>query len=135
MRIRFGALVVPSFIPMTGYILHLDDEKPILQLVERALGHRGHKVRSAQTLAEVAKVTEGSRPSLIICDLHLAEGDGIGAIQQLRARFPRVPVLLLSGAVNDSTISARYRDLAEGFVPKPAPLERIITEVEHLLAS
>jgi CheY-like chemotaxis protein len=119
---------------MTGYILHLDDEKPILQLIERALGHRGHQVRSAQTLAEVAKVTAGSRPALIICDLHLAEGDGVGAIQELRARFPRVPVLLLTGAVNDGTIRSRYRDLADGFVPKPAPLARIITEVEHLLA-
>lgn len=120
---------------MTGYILHLDDEKPILQLVERALGHRGHKVRSAQTLLEATKLTADGGPALIICDLHLAEGDGIDAVRQLRERFPRVPVLLLTGAVSEPGERQRYRELADAFVPKPAPLARIVHEVEHLLAS
>jgi CheY-like chemotaxis protein len=92
------------------YILHLDDEALILRIVGDALAQRGHLVRSATSLREADRLVQSERPALLICDLHLADGDGILAIKALRTRWPGLPVLLLTGSVGAARQASDFAD-------------------------
>jgi CheY-like chemotaxis protein len=117
------------------YILHLDDEALILRIVGDALNQRGHEVRSARTVQDLRRLAAQEKPALLLCDLHLPESDGLTAIRELRARWPDVPVVALSGSVSDPLRSPKFAGMFDAFIPKPCSLAFLTQEVEHLLAS
>jgi len=78
------------------------------QTVEAASGGEAlEKIRNSSTGVD-----------LLISDVLMPEMDGIALVRAVRAEFPRVPVILMSGYVN----CEQLRDLCVDFLPKPMRL-------------
>ena len=90
-------------------------------------------IEQADSLAEGLRVlTASPRIDLVVLDLNLPDTVGTSGIEAIRARFPRVPVMVLSGASDRGTIDRCLRAGASGFLPKTASGERLGTAVRAI---
>jgi DNA-binding NarL/FixJ family response regulator len=56
----------------------------------------------ATTVAEAVAAVREHHPDLVVMDHRLPDGTGIDATNQIKAQRPELPVILLSGALDDS---------------------------------
>jgi DNA-binding NarL/FixJ family response regulator len=77
---------------------------------------------------------ETSRPDLVIADISLKDSSGLELVRNLRARFPKLPVLILS--VHDEAIYAEvaFRAGALGYLMKHEAIDKIVPAIRRLLA-
>ena len=121
---------------MSKLILHLDDEPAIRDLLALALTDAGYRVISVAAPAEALAAVAEQPPDLIITDLQLDVGDGLEVIARLRTQLPGIPVMILSGVLIDPRIAAKsVASHANAYLPKTAPLARILEEVRQLIGS
>ena len=73
-------------------------------------------------------------PDLVIVDLSLPGANGIELIKNIRAEFPKLPVLILS--MHDESLYALrgLRAGAQGYVMKQEALENVIIAIREVLA-
>jgi len=119
---------------LTGTVaLCIDNERSILDGMEKLLGGWGCRVLTAADLAEALAAIEGSglEPDGLLVDYHLDGGNGVAAIAELRRRFGRhVPAILITA---DRSLHVRDEAQAEGAHVlnkplKPASLRALITQ-------
>ena len=81
-------------------------------------------VREAGTLEEAVALLEGDCPfSLLLLDLNMPGMKGFSGLTYVRAQYPSIPVMIVSGT-SDRTTMRRCIDFgASGFLPKTLDLE------------
>jgi len=69
------------------FVLHIENEPLVVTSFERALRSRlrGIRIRGALTLAEARPLMMDRACTAVILDLHLPDGDGFDALQELAA--------------------------------------------------
>jgi len=123
---------------LTGTVaLCIDNERSILDGMEKLLGGWGCRVLTAADLTEALAAMEanGLEPDGLLVDYHLDGGNGIAAIAELRRRLGRqngrdLPAILITA---DRSLHVREEAQAEGahllHKPiKPASLRALITQ-------
>ncbi|HEY2534902.1 MAG TPA: response regulator transcription factor [Xanthobacteraceae bacterium] len=87
----------------------------------------------ADTVAEARTAIARLRPDVLICEISFRRLDGIELVRQMRAHYPRLPILVLSTL--DETIYAQ-RMLAlgvGGYIMKEASTELLLTALRAVL--
>ena len=119
---------------LTGTVaLCIDNERSLLDGMEKLLGGWGCRVLTAADLAEALAAIEGSglEPDGLLVDYHLDGGNGVAAIAELRRRLGRhVPAILITA---DRSLHVREEAQAEAAYIlnkplKPASLRALITQ-------
>lgn len=104
-------------------LLVAEDDENARSLIVDLLGSLGHSI-----VAEVAtgrEAVERARdvvPDVVLLDVHMPDGSGIEAAEEITQTVPGVAVVLFSG---DYTLTLSDREVAAtaaiAFLPKPAP--------------
>ncbi|MGN7161444.1 nitrogen assimilation response regulator NtrX [Sphingomonas sp. SAFR-052] len=121
-------------------ILVVDDETDIRELVAGVLEDEGYETRGAADSDAALEAVAQRRPSLVLLDVWLQGSrlDGLDLLDELKARDPSLPVLVISGHGNIDTAVAAIRRGAVDFIEKPFEAERLLflvqraTETERL---
>jgi DNA-binding response OmpR family regulator len=114
------------------YILVVEDERRLAQVVRRVLEEEGHTVDVAYDGEEgLAMAMEGSH-DVVVLDILLPGIDGIEVCRRLRANHVDAPVLLLTAldAVDD-----RVKGLdagADDYLPKPFAFQELLARLRAL---
>ena len=81
----------------------------------------GTMIDEADSLASACEVIERSETiDLILLDLSIHGVSGFEGLIQIRARFPRLPIIVVSGMDDPHIVQEAIRYGAAGFVPKAA---------------
>ena len=109
-------------------VLVVDDEADIRELVGGVLEDEGYAVRAAANSTEALEAIESRRPSLVLLDVWLQGSrlDGLQLLEQIKARDPSLPVLMISGHGNLDTAVAAIREGAVDFIEKPFEASRLL---------
>lgn len=67
----------------------------------------------------------------VVLDHGLPDGDGITAMGEIRAKFPDVPVIMLTGLNDAETAVRALRAGADDYITKPFELERLFTVIHE----
>jgi Na+/proline symporter/signal transduction histidine kinase len=119
---------------LTGTVaLAIDNERSILDGMEKLLGGWGCRVLTAADLTEALAAIDASgvEPDGLLVDYHLDGGNGVAAITELRRRLGRhVPAILITA---DRSLHVREEAQAEAVhllnkPLKPASLRALITQ-------
>jgi EAL domain-containing protein (putative c-di-GMP-specific phosphodiesterase class I)/CheY-like chemotaxis protein len=95
-------------------LLVVDDEPGIVDFITAAAHKFDYTVASAGTATDFLTLVDSFRPSLIVMDLHLPDGDGVELLRMLVARGFKAPILLMSG-VDERVLAAAYElGMAQG---------------------
>ena len=91
-------------------------------------------VGEVERAEEVPAAVRMGRPDVVVLDVELPGGSGIGAVEALRAEAPEVRVLMLSGFSDPTRVRAALRAGASGYVLKNAPPQEIIDSIRRVAA-
>jgi signal transduction histidine kinase len=83
-----------------GYVLVVDDEHGVRELLTTALRHAGFNARSAPSGETALRMVAQQRPRVVLCDLMMPNGmSGFELIARLRSdpHTARLPVLVVTG--------------------------------------
>ena len=108
-------------------ILIVDDEPNIRRMVGALLGAEGYEVRDASDAASgLARAVE-FEPDLVLLDLMMpGPTDGIDLLEKLRARYPDLPVVMMSGRAGLADAVKATRLGAVNFLEKPLTPEGVL---------
>ncbi|MBL0216947.1 MAG: response regulator [Myxococcales bacterium] len=90
----------PSVKPLlVGRVLVVDDDPQVVRIVERVIRRLGLTVVSARGGAEAIELVqrEGSALDLVLMDLSMPEVSGLAAGTAIRALYPALPIVLITG--------------------------------------
>ncbi|MBD8664819.1 hybrid sensor histidine kinase/response regulator [Rhizobium sp. CFBP 8752] len=124
--------------PLTGLrVLCIDNEPKILEGMALLITGWGCTVREAQSITALDEITRSGEPApdIIIADYHLDDGDGIAAIQSLRAAYEAdVPALLITADRSaDVRNEAEKHGISLQHKPvRPAALRAYLTQISGL---
>ncbi len=115
-------------------ILVVDDDAAIRTVVAQALRRGGHEVSTADSLAQLERALANGLPDVLITDVVLPDGDGLDHVRSVAARFPTLPIIVLS-AQNTLTTAVRAAEVgAYEYLPKPFDLDVLARAVTGALA-
>jgi two-component system cell cycle sensor histidine kinase/response regulator CckA len=84
--------------PAQARILLVDDDPQVRSLIDRVLRDAGYEVIvAADGQAALARAAESAPIDLLLSDVVLPRMNGVALARKLQARFPDMPVLLISG--------------------------------------
>jgi len=114
------------------YILLVEDERRLSQVVRRVLEEEGHTVDVAFDGEEgLAMALEGSH-DVIVLDVMLPEMNGIDVCRSLRTQRVDTPVLLLTAL---DSVDDKVRGLdagADDYLPKPFAFQELLARIRAL---
>jgi DNA-binding NtrC family response regulator len=86
------------------WILLVDDESSIRQLLETVLTSQGLHVELADGAESALALVDAARtaPTLMICDVVMPKKDGLALTRQMLARLPKLKVIFISGKIADA---------------------------------
>jgi two-component system response regulator RegA len=106
-------------------LLIVDDDKPFLQRLARAMETRGYTVDTADTVAEGIRKVEASPPAYAVVDLRLDDGNGLEVIDLIRRRRPDSRMIVLTGYGNIATAVTAVKLGAIDYLAKPADADDV----------
>lgn len=116
-------------------ILIVDDSAVDCRIAASLLGKGAMlSVETAENGRAALELIERSLPDLIVTDLQMPELDGLGLIQAVRTRYPRVPVILMTAHGSEELAVAALEAGAASYVPKSQLPEKLVDTVEQVLA-
>jgi two-component system response regulator GlrR len=100
-------------------VLVVDDDTDLLQLLTLRLRRAGFAVRTAVSGKEALKRLLDSQPHAVVTDLKMDGLDGLELLTEIEARFPVLPVVLMTahGTIPDAVQATRLG--AYAFLTKP----------------
>jgi two-component system, response regulator RegA len=108
-------------------LLLVDDDKPFLQRLARAMEARGYSVDIADTVAEGLKKVEASPPAYVVVDMRLEDGNGLDVLELVRRKRPDSRMVVLTGYGNIATAVTAVKLGAVDYLAKPADADEIHT--------
>jgi two-component system nitrogen regulation response regulator GlnG len=115
-------------------ILVVDDDAAIRTVVAQSLRRAGHRVTTADSLAQLDRALAGGAPDVLVTDVVLPDGDGLSHLAGVAERFPSLPVIVMS-ARNTLTTAVRAAEAgAYEYLPKPFDLDALDRAVAGALA-
>jgi two-component system, OmpR family, response regulator len=114
-------------------ILIVDDDRAILNLMQRVLRDEGYAIDVASTGEEARTLALVHEYDGIILDLNLGDRHGFEILQELRRSGRRTPILLYSGKGDTDTIVRGLDAGADDFVVKPVSNEELRARVRTLV--
>ncbi len=118
------------------YVLAVDDEEHITELVAMALGFNGFEVERAATGREALAAIDRRRPDLVILDVMLPDLDGFEVARRLRMNEgagTKVPIIFLSARDSTADKVEGLRLGVDDYVTKPFSIEELIERVKAVL--
>lgn len=115
-------------------ILVVDDAENIRYLLKTILELQDYDVTTCESGKKALRLMQQDKPSLLILDLMMPEMDGWEVMKQMRAKGIKVPTLVLTARVDDSSkqlTEEKYR--AAGFITKPFLNEDLLKAVNKIL--
>ena len=114
------------------YVLLVEDERRLSQVVRRVLEEEGHTVDAAFDGEEgLAMALEGSH-DVVVLDVMLPEMSGLDVCQSLRKQKVDTPVLLLTAL---DSVDDKVRGLdagADDYLPKPFAFQELLARIRAL---
>lgn len=116
-------------------VLVIDDSVSVRKVVERALAGRQVDVTCAASGTDALECMERDAPDVIICDVVMPDRDGYEICEFVKKhpRLGEIPVLLMSGIVNDEVKQRAARARSEGVLAKPFAAEDLLKRLETLV--
>jgi len=117
-------------------ILIIDDDEQIVDMLSQTLEREGYDIATASDGDEGLDRFRENPADLIITDLIMPEKEGIEIIIELRATYPNIKIIAISGGAR--TAPEEYLALAKGLgaqhtFTKPVNRDELLSAIHELL--
>lgn len=120
------------------HIAVIDDCRAVRHLAIDALSDKGYRVSEAKMVEDALKNVRMGEVDIVLTEIFMPGMGGIAGIKHIRATWPHVKIIAMSGGLDDrmtidkSLLAARVVG-ADVQLPKPFSAEQLIQATESLL--
>jgi two-component system response regulator RegA len=106
-------------------LLIVEDDKPFLSRLARAMESRGFVVDTAETVAEGLQKVRAAAPAYAVIDMRLGDGSGLDVVEAIREKRADARAIVLTGYGNIATAVTAVKLGAVDYLSKPADADDI----------
>ena len=118
---------------MTKPVWIIDDDRSIRWVFEKALQREGIVFTSYASVPEAEAALEFNMPQVVVSDIHMPGGSGLGLLQQLTTRFPKLPVIIMTAYSDLESAVAAFQGGAFEYLPKPFDVDHAIELIRRAI--
>ena len=107
-------------------LLIVEEDKPFLERLSRAMETRGFSVTSCDTVSDGLAQIGKSAPAFAVVDLRLGDGNGLDVISALKQRRADARGIVLTGYGNIATAVNAVKLGAVDYLAKPADADDVV---------
>jgi DNA-binding response OmpR family regulator len=113
-------------------VLLVDDENEFVATLAERLSLRGMAVRTAVNAEEALRMIDAEQPQAVVLDVRMPDISGMVVLQQIKARYPQIRVLLLSahGSTRDGIEGMRLG--AMDYLIKPVNIDELVLKLSNM---
>lgn len=116
-------------------VMLVDDEIPFVKTMKKRLAKRQLNILTAFSGEEALKTLESNKDvDVIILDVKMPGMDGIETLREIKAKFPLIEVIMLTG---HGTIESAVEGMKLGafdYLMKPCEIEELMTKVNEAIS-
>ncbi|OUR82446.1 sigma-54-dependent Fis family transcriptional regulator [Cycloclasticus sp. 46_120_T64] len=115
-------------------VLIVEDDLSFQAVVADALSQQGYQVTCVTDGTAALKALESCQARLVVSDVKMQPMDGQQLLETLKARFPSLPVLLMTAHASVEKAVKAIQAGAADYLSKPLAIETLISRVEETIA-
>ncbi len=109
----------------------VDDDESIRWVLEKSLARDGMVVRAFEGSTELLDALNDEQPDVLLSDIRMPGIDGLALLERVRARWPTLPVIIMTAHSDLDAAVASYKGGAFEYLPKPFDLDTAATLVRR----
>ncbi len=118
-------------------VLIVDDEGPLRHQLMVGLCQHGYEVEECEeglpALAMIKTAKSKQKPfAFVILDVRLPDIDGLKILSVLKATYPDLPVVVITGYGNENTVNMVQSREGSAYLDKPFEMDALISELGRL---
>ena len=116
-----------------GKILIIEDDLVLCRVLRNWLERKRMQVECASTTAQARKIIATTDADIILSDMRLPDGDGIGILEWMNENRYRIPFVIMTQHAEVLSAVRAMKLGAEDYLPKPFQPETLYTMLNGLL--
>src|SRR6201999_522024 len=121
--------------PSHPTVLLVDDNRDLLQFLERLMAESGWELMAAESAAEARKLVAKRKPNAALLDYMLPDGNGVELAQQLKQIVPNLQVTMMTGSLLPPEEEAICEEHDFPVLRKPFLAADVMNQIRSRLAS
>jgi two-component system phosphoglycerate transport system response regulator PgtA len=113
-------------------IIVIDDDHMILDSVKRQLKNQPYEVDFESNPVTALDRIEGKKYDLVLCDMIMMPISGVEVLDSLRKNHPDIPVIVLTGYVDDKMMDDVKEIGCDDFLIKPIRKTKLIESINKI---
>lgn len=113
-------------------VLIIDDAAFSRRMLRKYLQVDGYEILEAANGAEGLEMIKSNRPGCVLTDLLMPNVSGLELLERLRQENLKVPVIIISADIQDSSRQQGMELGATGFINKPAKEDEVRQAVKQI---
>lgn len=116
-------------------ILLVDDHAVVRFGIAQLINHQGdlEVCGEEEDASHALGAIEKLRPDLVIADISLKDSSGLELMRNIKAQYPKLPVLVVSSHDESVYAEVAFRAGALGYLMKEEALEKILTAIRRVI--
>ena len=110
-------------------LLIVDDEADLVEVIADSFRQMGWNVLTASGGDEAFEVVRKNKVDIVLSDVRMPKGDGIGMLSNIRSEFPGVPVVFLMTGFSSVPTEELIKMGAHAVFSKPFNRDQVYSEV------
>jgi two-component system response regulator PilR (NtrC family) len=114
-------------------LLIIDDELSLREMLTLLFEDEGHRVETADSVAEGRRKSAEGTYDLILCDLMMPDGSGLEVLREVRQADPAATVIMMTAFTSTKSAIEAMKLGAHDYIPKPFDIEELKVLVQRAL--
>ena len=114
-------------------ILIIEDDISFCKLLEKFLTKNTYAVTASYSAAEAKIALTKDKYDLVLTDLRLPDDDGIKLMGEIKALYPQIPVILMTGYSDVNTAVKAIKNGASDYISKPFNPDEVLIVIANAL--
>ncbi len=121
--------------PAHPTVLLVDDNRDLLQFLERLMAESGWELMAAESASEARRMLAKRKPNAALLDYMLPDGNGVELAQQLKQIVPNLQVIMMTGSMLAPEEEAICEEHDFPVLRKPFLATDVMNQIRGRLAS
>jgi ATP-dependent Clp protease ATP-binding subunit ClpA len=122
-------------VPSHPTVLLVDDNRDLLQFLERLMAESGWELMAAESASEARRMLAKRKPNAALLDYMLPDGNGVELAQQLKQVVPNLQVIMMTGSMLAPEEEAICEEHDFPVLRKPFLATDVMNQIRGRLAS
>jgi CheY-like chemotaxis protein len=116
-------------------ILIVDDSDDLTHVISDFLSMFGYHVHTAKDGIDALEYLEKAAIDIVVSDIHMPRMDGYTLMTEIKSRYPRTPIILITGFSVSEAKKMAFEKGADAFVAKPFHLKDLKNVIDSVITN